>query len=626
MQDLTMASSTHKVILLSAILLCHLVQLVLCSQDLSEHANCSPWFQYDSSKGKCVCSDEGRGRVVCTDEGALLRFGSCMTHIDNRTVVGRCEYFMLDPAEQNVTQYQYITLPQSLSELNDYVCGPMNRKGVICSECIEGYGPSLTSVGEPCVNCAGAWYGIPLFLFLEFAPITLFYLFILFFRISFTSAPMTAFLLFSQLTVYTITGLDSRTRNFMKFTSPSGYQAFVSVASVYSLFNLDFFRYAVPPFCISDKLKIIHLLLFAYLSAYYPLLLIGLTYLCTKVFYWNIKPIFYIRIKILKYFLRSKRVLKIDNTLVDVFASFLLLSYTKFMLLLSSFVSFTQLRQNNDTRSVLSSRLGGDPRVVYFSGEHIPYFLFSLLSFIVPVVLSTLLLTLYPIKIFRKVLFEKCHTFSSEPKGALNIFVKRFHRSYRDGLDGGKDLRSFAGLYVFLRATIFIIVGLIPGHGYGSLLWIVLSLVFIATGVLIIMVKPYKKAYANVIDTLIMLNLSLISAMFSLYHTSSKFPNSVPFSPTFILWIINIGGVIPFVGLVIYVVVRIVHRSKRASLWNKIKEFCKGIMIRRSKQDLGSSANQRPANYDDNELPDRFLHPEDYDNTRHTQYVSVLTN
>ena len=140
------------------------------------------------------------------------------------------------------------------------------------------------------------------------------------------------------------------------------------------------------------------------------------------------------------------------------------------------------------------------------------------------------------------------------------------------------------------------------------------------------MVKPYKKAYMNVIDTLIMLNLSLISAMFSLYHTSSKFPNSVPLSPTFILWIINIGGVIPFVGLVIYIVVKIVRRSKRSSLWNKIKEFCTGIMIRRSKQDLGSSGNQRPANYDDNELPDRFLHPENYDNTRHTQYVSVLTN
>jgi hypothetical protein len=67
-----------------------------------------------------------------------------------------------------------MVLPRNLSQLNDYMCSPLNRKGHLCSECADGFGPSVTSYGYTCVNCTGAWYrDVPLFLLLELTPITI---------------------------------------------------------------------------------------------------------------------------------------------------------------------------------------------------------------------------------------------------------------------------------------------------------------------------------------------------------------------------------------------------------------------------------------------------------------------
>ena len=97
---------------------------------------------------------------------------------------------------RNVTDRIYISLPENITELNDYMCGLMNRKGIACSECIDGYAPAITSLGYQCSNCVGVWYGMPLFLFLEFVPITIFYLIITASGFSVTTAPMSSFVLF----------------------------------------------------------------------------------------------------------------------------------------------------------------------------------------------------------------------------------------------------------------------------------------------------------------------------------------------------------------------------------------------------------------------------------------------
>ena len=66
--------------------------------------------------------------------------------------------------------------------------------------------------------------------------------------------------------------------------------------------------------------------------------------------------------------------------------------------------------------------------------------------------LPPLLLILFSIKAFRLCLL-KCHLNFI----AMQILIDKVHSCYRNGLDGGQDMRSFSGLYFFLRAAVYLI-------------------------------------------------------------------------------------------------------------------------------------------------------------------------
>ena len=140
-------------------------------------------------------------RIECSQSGSLLRYGECATFSEDSNLIpmSTCQYF--EPDSYNMTSSKHILLPRNLSQLNDYMCGPLNRKGLVCSECADGFCPSVTSFRHRCVNCTDGWYGVPLFLFLELAPITVLYFVILAFQIKVLSAPMPCFIMYAQLVV-----------------------------------------------------------------------------------------------------------------------------------------------------------------------------------------------------------------------------------------------------------------------------------------------------------------------------------------------------------------------------------------------------------------------------------------
>ena len=211
---------------------------------------CPPWFYFNSTSDKCECfhHPDVKVDVICTESAALLNFGSCMTY-DNTTKttsLGQCVSFLVH--NRNVsTMRNYIELPKDLSELNKYMCAPMNRKGLVCSECIDGYGPSVFTYGFQCANCTGAWYGIPIYLLLEFAPITVFYFLIL------------AFILYSQLVTLFLQSFATFQESIEYEQGVVMYILFQLVTVFYGVWNLDFVRYILPPFCISPHLKRLHI-------------------------------------------------------------------------------------------------------------------------------------------------------------------------------------------------------------------------------------------------------------------------------------------------------------------------------------------------------------------------------
>ena len=147
---------------------------------------CRPWTYYDNTLKQCKCYYDIRTDstyiVRCNEDKTLLLYDNCMTYNEESGTVSisYCPYFKLQGHNISESEPGMIDLPDNISQLNDYMCGPMNRKGVLCSQCIDGYGPSVTSRKFQCSPCSGVWYGVPLYLFLELVPVTIFYTIILF--------------------------------------------------------------------------------------------------------------------------------------------------------------------------------------------------------------------------------------------------------------------------------------------------------------------------------------------------------------------------------------------------------------------------------------------------------------
>ena len=76
-------------------------------------------------------------------------------------------------------------------------------------------------------------------------------------------------------------------------------------------------------------------------------------------------------------------------------------------------------------------------------------------------------------------------------KVALDIFVETFYSCYRDGLEGGKDLRSLASLYFSFIRIVFFLVIVVQSE---VLYFFLVGLLFCSTSLLIATVRPYKKA------------------------------------------------------------------------------------------------------------------------------------
>ena len=207
------------------------------------------------------------------------------------------------------------------------MCGPVNRKGTVCSQCADSFGLAVFSNAHTCTNCTGVWYGVPLYLFIEFVPITIFYLIIMFFHINVTSAPMVAFVLYSQIFVSAFSTLVS---NKVIFNTTIIYRFLTILASFYGIWNLDFFRFIIPPFCVSSVIKPIHINFLYFISAFYPLCLIAFSWTCIHLYSQNFKPIVWLWDKLKQSVLNRFNInWDAERTIIYVFATFFLLSYAK---------------------------------------------------------------------------------------------------------------------------------------------------------------------------------------------------------------------------------------------------------------------------------------------------------
>ena len=479
------------------------------SNDSQTNLACPLWFHYVPSKNSCQClpfiSCDGmkahvddKHLITVQQNQSLVSVFRSKSHIFNQRI--------------NETKPGYRLLPENISDLNHFMCGPLNRKGHLCSDCIDGFGPSLSPIEEAnyCFRCTDNCRGVMIYSILVLAPVTIFYLFILIFQIRMTSAPMPCFIMYSQLIVLLLSHpWDSyfEVIETIAFTN-EGHLRLVTrlILVLYGIFNLDFMSNAVPPFCVSSNLSLYHRAILGYITAFYPMLLIVVTWICIELHDRNFRVIVFLWRPFHRCFVRLRRGWDTKNDLIDVFATFFLLSYAKIfyqtIILLSSSHVLTYSLNGNFSYPNLAPNV--DNNISITSAQYITTVSIVVLIFLLSNILPVLLLIMYPFGTFSKMLSKL-----RLDRISLMIFMEKFHCCYRDGLDGKRDMRSFSGIYFFLILCSVISTKTFH-HYFGFNKWFTFGLTCSIMVLFIALCRPYKKMYVNIFDTLLLLHLATI--------------------------------------------------------------------------------------------------------------------
>ena len=230
------------------------------------------------------------------------------------------------------------------------------------------------------------------------------------------------------------------------------------------------------------------------------------------------------------------------SDLLDVFATFLLLSYSKLMCQALTMTESALIFNFslNELRAFHTYVLDADNSIKIDSLRYKLNACVTAVVFLLFNLLPMVLLAFYPISTFRKML-QKCKL----DRAGLMIFMEKFHSCYKDGLDGGKDMRSISALYFLLR-LIFI---------YGEELirftlklddWFVHGMILSIAAIFIALCRPYKKLYMTISDTLLLTHTSLLCFIFSSKVKSKHF---IPFMQVMFLLPFSVFTLIVFLKL-----------------------------------------------------------------------------
>ena len=551
---------------------------------------CPPWFiQHeiagDNTTVECSCGLPTIG-VICDPKtcNTSLQIQHCLSYnpVTRAQVVGFCIF-------ESIPE-KIISLPPNISELNDFMCGHFNREGQLCGTCIKGYGPALFTNYE-CAECSTKNYGWALYLLLEFLPITVFYLVIVTFQVSATSGPLNVFIFTAQLIASVLNNYNSLFVATAAQKQHLWVQAMLKIlGTCYGVWNLDFFRSIIPPFCLSENITTLHALALQYLPAFYPLLLIIVTYILielhdrnVRVLVWMWKPFH----RCLAPFQRSLR-WNPKTSIVSTFATFLTLAYNKLIFVSGGLLIGTKV---TDIRGNSSHYLVYAPTVPYFGTEHLPFAILAIVVLSTFIALPPLLLIAYPTITFQKML--SCLKIRWP---ALHIFADVFQGCYKNRTDGKYDYRYFAAFYFILR----IINLLINVFSYSSEIgWPLSVAVLIIGSLLFALLRPYKKNWLNILDSVLLALLGL-ATLWVLYNLVAQRK-----------WIqleVFIAAV-PLMYFVMYVAYKLLS-------WLGILQKCqqKSRRICQSLQQKWRGHNIRQQELcDEEQLPDRMENPCEYE-------------
>ena len=558
-----------------------------CGWYVVEEQPCPTWYLETKHNAvtRCVCGATIGGFVMCdyATQKTLIIAGLCISYNEtfNDTVVGRCAFNYHNPD----TQTFYVTLPNDTSELNSFMCSGLNRTGLLCSQCEQGLGPAVLSYKRQCVGCFDQRYGWLLYITATLIPTTILCI-LMAFQFNVTSAEMNTFVFLCQMITCASTLANSYLYIHYTANSIVIHYFVLAVVTFFGIWNLDFFRYFIPSFCISSDMSTLQTLALEYVVALYPLVLTVVIYLCNEMHDRGVRVVACVWRPFHVCFTRFRRRWDPKGSVINAFATFLLLSYSKLLTVSYSLLAVTELYDNRGER-VGPAVLYYDASIESFSRQHLPFALLAICVLLLFAVFPMLILLLYPMRSF-----QRCLGYCTRIRWQfLHTFADAFQGCYRNGTNGSHDYRYFAGLYLFFRIVI-LAAFISPSH----YMWLILIPFSVVVSLWFAYFCPYKNNYFNIIDCLGFALMALTTYLLMYAVNIMTFP----------VQLLYVMGLIPFLYFILFILYKIF--SQVALFRTCCSKIVKTYLTKYKNQHLDIP---RDDNIYEN-LPDRIVNPDMY--------------
>ena len=352
---------------------------------------CPTWMKRVNSTSNCTCGDVSREIIVCNDgtreahilDGYLVTYNEAEDTVEaGQTMYGwRSKHF-----NRGRKKLYYLVKPNR-SNLNHDACDRFHREGRLCGRCREGYSPLVYTYMLGCANCSNTGLNVVRFIAAAFIPLTVFYFFVVFFKFNANSPALQAYILGVQLLGAPVVCRYITAQYHISIQ-------YALLATFLGIWNLDFFRLHYKVICL--PISSLTALSLDYAIAFYPLFLIFLTYVATELHARGFRIVVFLWSPFRQVFRQ-----RWDNksSLIDVMATFMLLTYNKMLSVSFDLLAFTQPFTLNGTFT--GKYLYYDATIVYFGAKHLPFAIMAILFLFILIVMPFLLLLLYPIKWFQ---------------------------------------------------------------------------------------------------------------------------------------------------------------------------------------------------------------------------------
>ena len=465
-------------------------------------AQCPPGFILNENE--CICdTDLYVGFTRCNNSHfhAHIKQGYWTGYVmhdkrDQYTLVtavcplGFCNY--------NGSRDMHLPQAASPSELDNFMCGTQ-RTGILCGKCRAGYTVYYNSPNYVCreaKNCKFGW----LFYFLaEIVPVTILFVVVLTFNISFTSGSINGFILFSQLLNTLFIGGSGIIKVPQQISFISlGYRV------IYGFFSLNLFNVETLSFCLWKGATVLDILAIKYVTIAYSLILI----FSVIVFMRHCAPRMlgkYIKISVIK------------SSVIHGLSTFIVVCYVQ-CIKVSLNILLPQYLNTRGGGILKPRRVWLEGEVAQFSREHLPYAIPAILVLMTVGAIPPLVLIAYPL-LNRVLAF--CGVGESNlmlsisrrmPISKLKPFFDAFQGCFKD------NLRFFAGLYFLYRW-----VGLLVYASTSSLVgfYTITEAVLIFILLIHAVAHPYQIWWHNTVDALLLANLAIINGItaFEYYYS-----------------------------------------------------------------------------------------------------------